>query len=75
MQRQFSQLQRQRRRSFDDQALDMEKPDGDPVRSINRRASLDVDVERAVAMVNEFPELDEDDRLLSPFGNRRDSLL
>jgi hypothetical protein len=39
-----------------------------------RRQSLDVSVERAVAMVNDNPDLDEDDHDLSPFGTRRDSL-
>ena len=40
-----------------------------------RRQSLDVTVERAVAMVNENPDLDDDgDDNLSPFGTRRDSL-
>ena len=84
MQRQFAQLQLQRRHSMDDQALPDQQDGGsggdgatavDPVRSVYRRASLDVDVERAVAMVNEYPELDQDDCLRSPFGNRRDSLL
>lgn len=40
----------------------------------NRRQSLDVNVEWAVAMVNENPDLDADDNDLSPFGTRRDSL-
>lgn len=40
----------------------------------SRRASLDVNVEYAVAMVNEDSSLDEDDRFMSPFGNRRDSV-
>jgi hypothetical protein len=39
-----------------------------------RRQSLDVTVERAVAMVNENPDLEEDDDNLTPFGTRRDSL-
>jgi hypothetical protein len=39
-----------------------------------RRQSLDVNVERAVAMVNEHPELCDDDGALCPFGTRRDSL-
>jgi len=38
-----------------------------------RQISLNVNVEYAVAMVNEDPELDKDDRFMSPFGNRRDS--
>ncbi|EEC42580.1 predicted protein [Phaeodactylum tricornutum CCAP 1055/1] len=41
----------------------------------HRRASLDVNVERAVALVNENPDLDDDDGDLAPFGCRRDSLL
>jgi hypothetical protein len=40
----------------------------------HRRQSLNTNVERAVAMVNEDPDLDEDDDGLSPFGTRRDSL-
>lgn len=40
----------------------------------NRRASLDVNVEYAVAMVNENPSLDDDDRFMCPFGTRRDSV-
>jgi hypothetical protein len=41
----------------------------------SRRGSLDVNVERAVAMINEDPRFDEDDGNLTPFGTRRDSLL
>jgi hypothetical protein len=41
--------------------------------SYTRRASLDVNVEYAVAMVNAKPELN-DDVFISPFGNRRDSM-
>lgn len=43
---------------------------------LSRRQSLDVNVERAVAMVNEDPDLDDDDDdcFRSPFGTRRDSL-
>jgi hypothetical protein len=40
----------------------------------HRRASLNVNVEYAVAMVNENPSLDDDDRFMSPFGTRRDSV-
>jgi hypothetical protein len=38
-----------------------------------RQVSLNVNVEYAVAMVNEDPTLDNEDRFMSPFGNRRDS--
>jgi hypothetical protein len=88
LRRQLSNLQTQRRKSMDDQTLNDKhnltttdtwyndnQTETGPHRGISRRASLDVDVERAVAMVNEYPELEKDDKLLSPFGNRRDSLL
>ena len=39
-----------------------------------RRASLDVNIEYAVAMVNEDSSLDDDDRFMCAFGTRRDSV-
>jgi hypothetical protein len=54
-------------------SLDNTVPLTNSAAELSRRQSLDVNVERAVAMVNENPDLDEDDGL-SPFGTRRDSL-
>jgi hypothetical protein len=55
-------------------SLDNTVPLTNSAAELNRRQSLNVNVERAVAMVNEDPSLDEDDDNLSPFGTRRDSL-
>jgi hypothetical protein len=55
-------------------SLDNTVPLTNRAAELNRRQSLNVNVERAVAMVNEDPSLDEDDDGLSPFGTRRDSL-
>ena len=41
----------------------------------NRRGSMSANVEYAIAMANENPELDDDDRFMCPFGTRRDSLV
>lgn len=39
-----------------------------------RRSSLDVNLEYAIAMVNEVPSMDTDDGFMCPFGTRRDSV-
>jgi hypothetical protein len=39
-----------------------------------RRGSMDVKLEYAIAMINQDATLDSDDRFMSPFGTRRDSV-
>jgi hypothetical protein len=39
-----------------------------------RRASMDVKLEYAIAMINQDATLDSDDGFMSPFGTRRDSV-
>jgi hypothetical protein len=39
-----------------------------------RRASMNVKLEYAIAMINQDAKLDSDDRFMSPFGTRRDSV-